>query len=1186
MRLRRLDLLRYGRFTGRSIHLPASACDLHIIFGPNEAGKSTALASIEDLLFGIPAQSPFNFVHDYKDMRIGAVLEEGDSSLEFLRRKGNKDTLLGPDDLPLPGGDGALQAFLAGADRSFFERMFSLDHLRLEQGGREILDARDEIGQMLFSAGAGIGGMRHRLQALEEEADGLWGARKAARRRYTQAAERLEQAERQLREQTLTAAQWQERRSALAAAEAAHAELEAEYERMVAEDRRLARIRRVYRDVRRRTELEAAIAALGAVVPLPETAVQQLADAERRVFEASTRIDTLTGQLRQAKGELAAMSSDTGLLLRREDVQLLHERRIEIRRAKADLPKRRAELDAAEMQLRTLARELGWQGEDVDALIAAIAPRAKLALVRALLAERGECASALASSGAALRDAESQCVRLRERLAAVGEVTDTAGMAAVIRSVRSLGDITGRMGATEAELREAQRRCARLQENLHPGVASLEDLAGIRVPVRAEVQRYRDRRQDWEQRERENRRQVEAAEEELLRARGAFERSFQDEGGITGEQLAEARRYRDALWDLVQRRHIWGTPIPEPTQRQFADALEDLAGSFEPALRAADRIADRRFEHAESLGRLAELARGIEEHQEALAHLRGRQAQLTEEGRTLQVEWQAAWEGTAIEPLGPDAMLSWLDTRDELLQALEARDAAAARLAGHDAEQRQAAGWLLEQLAGHGAPRAAQASHSLPVLLEQATDLLQGYEQANRQRQTAEQGLREAEEERERRRDERIRAESVWSAWQDRWRRAVAEAGLSAEADPQEVAHQVDIIEQLRDLAQRIDSLRHDRIGKILGDVADFERDVAGFLNEVAADLSGSPADEAVVEIERRLAEAQEVRQRQQDRQATIDKLEKELAELDRVLDASRQSIDRLRGAAGAETVEALREAIERSDALRRLHAERDATERRLEQEGDGLTMAELEQECAAADVDRIVARQETLGGQMDELRQRRDLAVEVRSHARTAFEAMGGGDAAARAAAARQEALAELRAVAERYVRVRSAAVLLKWAIDRYRREKQAPLLERAGVLFATLTQGAFSALRVEYDDRDQPHLTGLRRNAEQVPVPGLSTGTADQLFLALRLASVEDYLERAPGMPFVADDLFINFDDERSSAGFDVLGQLATKTQVLFFTHHRHLVEIAQARLGSAVHVEYLADDADTVASGAHHR
>jgi uncharacterized protein YhaN len=151
----------------------------------------------------------------------------------------------------------------------------------------------------------------------------------------------------------------------------------------------------------------------------------------------------------------------------------------------------------------------------------------------------------------------------------------------------------------------------------------------------------------------------------------------------------------------------------------------------------------------------------------------------------------------------------------------------------------------------------------------------------------------------------------------------------------------------------------------------------------------------------------------------------------------------------------------------------------------------------------------------------------------------------------------------------------MLQWAIERYRREKQAPLLKRAGQAFATLTGGSFSDLRVEFDEHDHAQLAGLRPNGKLVRVSGMSTGTADQLYLALRVASVEDYLDRANALPFVADDLFINFDDARAAAGFEVLRQLSRKTQVLFFTHHRHLVEIAQATLGQSVSVVSLLEE-----------
>ena len=167
-------------------------------------------------------------------------------------------------------------------------------------------------------------------------------------------------------------------------------------------------------------------------------------------------------------------------------------------------------------------------------------------------------------------------------------------------------------------------------------------------------------------------------------------------------------------------------------------------------------------------------------------------------------------------------------------------------------------------------------------------------------------------------------------------------------------------------------------------------------------------------------------------------------------------------------------------------------------------------------------------------------------------------------AAADREEALAAMQDAAERYVRVRSSATLLRWAVDRYRREKQGPLLKRASELFRILTRDSFEKLEVAFDDRENLHLTGVRPDGEVVAVPGLSTGTEDQLFLALRIAAVEDYLTRAGALPFVADDLFINFDPERAAAGFEVLGQLSEQTQVMFYTHHPDLVNVARKDVG----------------------
>ena len=85
-----------------------------------------------------------------------------------------------------------------------------------------------------------------------------------------------------------------------------------------------------------------------------------------------------------------------------------------------------------------------------------------------------------------------------------------------------------------------------------------------------------------------------------------------------------------------------------------------------------------------------------------------------------------------------------------------------------------------------------------------------------------------------------------------------------------------------------------------------------------------------------------------------------------------------------------------------------------------------------------------------------------------------------------------------------------------------------------------------------------------------GLSEGTADQLYLALRLAAIDLHLENHPAIPLILDDLLMTFDDARTRALLPVLQELSRKTQILIFTHHSHLKEL----VGSDVVVHELKD------------
>ncbi|HIE99689.1 MAG: AAA family ATPase [Fuerstiella sp.] len=73
------------------------------------------------------------------------------------------------------------------------------------------------------------------------------------------------------------------------------------------------------------------------------------------------------------------------------------------------------------------------------------------------------------------------------------------------------------------------------------------------------------------------------------------------------------------------------------------------------------------------------------------------------------------------------------------------------------------------------------------------------------------------------------------------------------------------------------------------------------------------------------------------------------------------------------------------------------------------------------------------------------------------------------------------------------------------------------------------------------------------------LSGGTREQLFLAIRFALVREFARRGVELPVVMDDLFVNFDEERTVAAVECLIEVANEgQQVLFFTCHQHLAEL----------------------------
>ncbi|MEX1237962.1 MAG: hypothetical protein WD994_06810, partial [Pseudomonadales bacterium] len=357
------------------------------------------------------------------------------------------------------------------------------------------------------------------------------------------------------------------------------------------------------------------------------------------------------------------------------------------------------------------------------------------------------------------------------------------------------------------------------------------------------------------------------------------------------------------------------------------------------------------------------------------------------------------------------------------------------------------------------------------------------------------------------------------------------------------------------------------RIQAIDKDAETFSGQVGTVVANIAPEIAKLLTEEAVMHLSTLLSENRTGQSRRQQIEEQLQQARQDIQDSEATKQTMTERLDALCAEAKRDSHAELDEAERRSSAYLQLKAEVDNVEKDISDSGEGAAVVELEVEAEGVDSDALPAQVEALSQKIEEeLEPRQTTLAEAKGREANELELMDGSDEAAVLADQSQSVLASIRSNSERFVRLKLAARILRDEIERYRKENQGPLVKRASECFAVLTRGSFEGLRTDFSEKDEPVLAGIRPSGERVHVEGMSNGTRDQLYLALRLASLEKYMESSEPMPFIVDDILVDFDDDRSEAALSALAELALKTQVILFTHHSRVVEQARELRTSA--------------------
>jgi uncharacterized protein YhaN len=1135
MRLKRLDLTRFGKFTNHVIDFgdrPDGGPDLHFIYGPNEAGKSTALAAFLDLLFKIG--NHFNFLHDYDAMRIGACLEFDGRVQEFVRIKRARNDLLDGNGQPV--SEAIIAGQLGGIDRQSYRSMFSLDDETLEAGGESILASKGDLGELLFSASTGLAELSRTLTNLRAEADGYY--RFHARSGELQTLKTRLAASKAERDQIDTIA------SSYAQLIVTRDRALLQYNEAMASrtaiQSRMNDIQNLVNAFPRLMALRDASDRLSPLADLPVPPAgwsEALSELQKAETEIAVRSETIDLDIARKSAELETIVVDEAALAAAERVERLaplHARHVT---AETDIPERGQEVRELDLQITAVLGRIGRGVELSPERL--ILDAATVGGLNDLIAKHSGVETALLSAAKELSDAQFELEDALAKLpeADAGTQGNEAPLTALAASLHG-DDHVARRRIAERSRDALQDALADQLRALHPWHGDTTQLAAASVPAPSVLAHWKTT---------------------LATARADNDRCAAEVERLTSERLrleaehgaiARAVSEHDAGAVRTAREAAWAE------HRQKLDA--GSADIFEAALRRDDLVMDARLTHQTDLAKLHECSL-------ALARVEAGSSRATQFHTAAATVLQRVQDeiATAIAPFLPttasiDQFETWLAKRDKALETDANLQQASRELHEAEADAADARQRLIDAMTAVGTRHDPDASG----------DALRATAQATLDREAELKGVRTAIA--QRRRDVTLRERNHAAAvrldqdWRAAWQTVCAGCWLGEAA----LATVREILPAVEDLRRAIDKRNglNERIAAMRANQEEF----AAAVNAIAGELGlhdGTPLDRERMAIDR-VATATVARSSRITKTRELEQAHDQRRALTERRDIHNRRKAEMTGFFGVDSLIAVAGKLSDVSNKITLQSQADSAAR------DILDMLGLPSIEAAETVLDNTSRA-ALEVEMTELKARFDdqdhrsrELFSTYSKAMDAVEAVGGDAAVAKIEEQRRTILLEIEEGARRYLRLRLGIVAAEHALRSYRQHHRSSMMSHASAAFRTISRGAYTDLASQ-TNKDKEDLIAIGADGGSKIASALSKGTRFQLYLALRVAGYHEFAKMRPPVPFIADDIMETFDDFRAEEAIRLLADMGESGQVIYLTHHRHLCDIAQlVRPGLRVH------------------
>ncbi|WAH37269.1 AAA family ATPase [Alicyclobacillus dauci] len=1133
---------------------------LHILYGPNETGKSTLLVALIDLLFGgLPSRREWYETGS----RMRAQIIRGETAYE-LRRRRHRAQLVQTDADDKPVDDQFVLEWLR-VERDRYMQMYGFDHDRLRSGGQSLLAAEGDVGISLFEAGSGISFVKRLMEGYRTRLNELYSP--AMRNNSTAVLNRslrtYQEAKTSGRNEMLRPTEWLSAETAVRETESEVAKLQDALEET---QRQLTKAQRVVRNlplIQARKQVTLQLDSLSHVTVLTEKQedelVQSLQERRRLHSELAQEEDVLTGE----QDKLKRMHVDEEILRHAGEVESLRDEFGMFRTAREEVAALQEELQRLEMDIAkqqetllppSLIREAGQKLVRITH-----DQREGLMVLSQQLRDMGQAKSLTVRD---LAQVEADLEERRSRLSEGEDVPDISAVRERIQSWRSQGISSARADALRQKCLMRKRDIEETYGGQSMWGGPLEEILSLRLPLSESIQRYVDRTHELTLRVKECERELTQIEAELERCERAYE-TLEASGNVPDEQeLAKSRRHRDEGWNLV--RHRLGNPTVVTLEAAaYAAEAGTLEDAYELAVEEADELADRLRREADRVATKAELVVQIGRAKASRERIGETLKVLQSEQQTLSDHWQREWQHSGIEPKTPDEMQAWVQQWVQPVRRalLEVRDME---------NEWQAAQALVEEADAALSNWADLVQLKIPAKLKTFDERLAfvemsvtQFEKERLERRTIIDAIAEAERKQKRLSSQLSREELALQSLHKDYealRETIDHLPASLAAVPSyldaydalcdamdEVGRKGQTVGRKRSFIQQFEE-KVQRVAKAVGTGTDGESEYAGE-DDVMALYS---------DLQARFVRAVEVRQAFLQQQRITEEQQKRVAKMKQTIQQVEAFVEHWMNELQVTDESALLSQIHQSRERRTLVSELQQIEQTLLSTGDGFNLSQLLREASEEqDIDGLPAKVEQLTGRVREIEGfLRDRHVKLGEQKQVLAQMDGSQTQAAEAAQHAAIAADEVQAAWEEVVRLQASLTLLEETMNVYRDRNQNGMIQSAGELFRRMTVERYTGIDLD-DDPSAPRLLAVHHDGGRRTFAELSDGTIDQLHFSLRLAFLLAQAREGDSLPLMMDDVFVHFDDDRTQSALKILDELAEDMQILYFTHHRHLVE-----------------------------